>query len=213
MTISVPVRLLLLFTAATVVACVPKLGALVGAPAPAVLPKTELPIGHRQLVFDWELDDRDISGRGEGVARVAGPDSARLDLFLAGGFGSGAAILIGDSLQMAGGGLPRRFIPPPPLLWAAFGRVAVPAEHDTIARVDGELLRVDIGAPPRWRLTFRHDSLVRLERVRNGHIAEWVERNGAAIHYRSEEARRALLLTIKRVQEVPAFDAAIWGPF
>lgn len=212
MPISLPGRLLLLLTATTVVACVPKLGALVGAPAPAVLPRTQLPAGHRQLVFNWELDDREMSGRGEGVARVAGPDSARLDLFLAGGFGSGAAILIGDSLQVPGG-LPRRFIPPPPLLWAALGRVAVPAERDTIARVDGELLRVDIGSPPSWRLTFRHDSLVRLERVRNGRIAEWIERNGAAVHYRSEEARRDLLLTIKRVQEVPAFDAAIWGPF
>lgn len=213
MAISVPARLLLLLTGTSVVACVPKLGALRGAPAPAVLPKTELPVGHRQLVFDWELDDRDMSGRGEGVARIAGPDSARLDLFLAGGFGSGAAVLIGDSLQMPGGGLPRRFVPPPPLMWAALGRVAVPAERDTIARVDGELLRVDIGTPPSWRLTFRHDSLVRLERVRNGRIVEWVERNGATVHYRSEEARRALLLTIKRVQEVPAFDAAIWGPF
>jgi len=99
------------------------------------------------------------------------------------------------------------------MLWAALGRVAVPAEHDTTARVDGELFRIDIGRPPSWRLTFRHDSLVRLERVRNGRIVEWVERDGATVHYRSEEARRALLLTIKRVQEVPAFDAAIWGPF
>ncbi|HEY2855240.1 MAG TPA: hypothetical protein VGJ18_20450 [Gemmatimonadaceae bacterium] len=213
MSISFPVRLLLLFTATAVAACVPKLGALAGAPAPAVLPKTELPAGHRLIVFDWQLDDRDMSGRGEGAARIAGPDSARLDLTLAGGFGSGTAILIGDSLYMPGGGLPRRFIPPPPLMWAALGRVAVPAEHDTTARVDGELLRVDIGSPPSWRLTFRHDSLVRLERVRNGRIAEWIERNGAVAHYRSEEARRDLLLTIKRVQEVPAFDAAIWGPF
>jgi len=213
MTTSVPARLLFLLTAATVVACVPKLGALTGAPTPAVLPRSELPPGHRQLVFDWELDDRELSGRGEGVARIAGPDSARLDLFLAGGFGNGAAILIGDSLHIPGRGMPRRFIPPPPMLWAALGRVAVPAEHDTTARVDGELFRIDIGRPPSWRLTFRHDSLVRLERVRNGRIVEWVERDGATVHYRSEEARRALLLTIKRVQEVPAFDAAIWGPF
>jgi len=195
------------------VGCTPKLRPLIGAPAPAALPRAELPHGHRQIVFDWELEDRELSGRGEGVARVAGPDSARLDLFLAGGFGSGAAVLIADSLQVTGGSLARRLIPPPPLLWAALGRVAIPAVRDTVARVDGELLRVDIGMPASWRLTFRRDSLVRVERVRGGRIIEWVERSGAIVRYRSEEARRALLLTIKRVQEVPPFDASIWGPF
>ncbi len=202
------------FAIATVIAsCAPRLRPLAGAPTVARLPSTQIPPIHRQIVFDWELVDRDVTGRGEGVARVAGPDSARLDLFLAGGFGSGAAILIADSLRMPGSGLPRRFIPPPPLLWAALGRVAIPALRDTTARVDGELLRVDIGKPVGWRLTFRRDSLVRLERIHDGRIAEWVERSGNIVHYRSEEARRALSLTIKRAQEVPPFDASIWGPF
>lgn len=154
-----------------------------------------------------------MTGRGEGVARVAAPDSARIDLFLAGGFGSGAAVLIGDSLRVPGGTMARRFIPPAPLLWATLGRVALPALADTSARVDGELLRVDIGTPPSWRLTFRRDSLIRLERVRDGRIVEWVERSGVTVRYRSEEARRVLLLTIKRAQEVSPFDAAIWRTF
>ncbi|HEY7237077.1 MAG TPA: hypothetical protein VH539_23165 [Gemmatimonadaceae bacterium] len=195
------------------ISCAPALRPLTGAPAPASLPRTELPLGHQKIVFDWELNDRELAGRGEGVARVAGPDSARLDLFLAGGYGGGAAVLIADSLQVTGSSLARRFIPPPPLLWAALGRVAIPAGHDTTARVDGELLRVDIGMPPSWRLTFRRDSLVRVERVRGGRIIEWVERSGAIVRYRSEEARRALKLTVKRVEEVPPFDASIWGPF
>jgi len=192
--------------------CAPRLTALTGALAPKVLPQTQLPLGHTKILFDWQLDDRELSGRGEGVARVAGPDSARLDLFLAGGFGSGAAVLIADSLQVTGGSLARRFIPPPPLLWATLGRVAIPAVHDTVARVDGELLRVDIGMPASWRLTFRRDSLVRLERVRGGRVIEWVERNGSMVRYRSEEARRELSLTVKSVQEVPPFDASIWSP-
>lgn len=213
-TIGVFARALLLIAGLVVVAsCAPRLRPLAGALTIARLPSTEIPPSHRQIVFDWELVDRDVTGRGEGVARVAGPDSARLDLFLAGGFGNGAAILIADSLRTPGSGLPRRFIPPPPLLWAALGRVALPALPDTTARVDGELLRVDIGKPVGWRLTFRRDSLVRLERIRDGRIAEWVERSGNVVHYRSEEARRALSLTIKRAQEVPPFDASIWGPF
>ena len=152
-------------------------------------------------------------GRGEGVARIASPDSVRLDLFLGGGFGSGVAVLIDDSLQVPRGSIVRGLIPPAPLLWAALGRAAVPAFHDTTARVDGELLRVDIGVPPSWRLTFRGDSLLRLERVRGGRIIEWVERAGSVVRYRSEEARRALSLTIKRVQEVQPFEASIWDPF
>jgi hypothetical protein len=207
-------RVVLLITVTIAgVACAPALRPLTGAPAKSALPRAELPPGYRQIVFDWELEDRELSGRGEGVARIAAPDSARLDLFLAGGFGSGAAVLISDSLRVAGGSVARRFIPSPPLLWAALGRLAIPPAPDTTARVDGELLRVDIGKPTSWRLTFRGDSLVRLERVRGGRIVEWVERSGANVRYRSEEARRALSLTIKRVQEVPPFDASIWGLF
>lgn len=193
--------------------CAPSLRPLRGIPAPAVLPATTIPIGHHRVVFDWELQDGDMNARGEGVARVAYPDSARLDLFLSGGFGSGAAVLIDDSLAVAGGNMIRRFIPPPPLLWASLGRAALPPARDTSARVDGELLRVDIGLPVNWRLTFRHDSLLRIERVRDGRIKEWVERSGDTVRYRSEEARRSLLLTIKRTEEVAAFDASIWGPF
>ncbi|HEY2375171.1 MAG TPA: hypothetical protein VGH98_04290 [Gemmatimonadaceae bacterium] len=205
---------LLIATAGIVAGCAaPRLQPLTGAPAPKVLPQAELAPGHRRILFDWQLDDRELSGRGEGIARVASPDSARLDLFLAGGFGSGAAVLIADSLQVTGGSLARRFVPPPALLWATLGRVAIPAVHDTVARVDGELLRVDIGMPASWRLTFRRDSLVRLERVRDGRVIEWVERSGAIVRYRSEEARRGLSLTVKSVQEVPPFDASIWAPF
>jgi hypothetical protein len=196
-----------------VTACAPRLHPLAGAPAPATLPHTELPPVHRRIVFDWELDDRELSGRGEGVARVAPPDSARLDFFLAGGFGSGGAVLLGDSLRLPRGDLGRRFVPSPPLLWAALGRVAVAPLPDTTARVDGPSLAVDIGLPTVWRLTFRGDTLRRMERVGGGHILEWVERSGNVVRYRNEAARRTLVLTIKRVEEVAPFDASIWGPF
>ena len=194
-------------------ACAPRLQPLSGAPVPARVPSGALAPGHRRLLFNWELEDRELAARGEGVARVASPDSARLDLFVSGGFGSGAALLLGDTLRLPGGDLARRFVPPPPLLWATLGRVAIPALKDTAARVDGGLLRVDIGSPVEWRLTFRSDSLVRLERIDGNRVVEWVDRRGDVIRYRNEAAKRALLLTIKRVEEVAPFDAAIWGPF
>jgi hypothetical protein len=200
-------------TLAFVGACAHSLHPLVGTPAPSALPQTAIPLGHHRVLFNWELQDGDVTARGEGVARIAYPDSARLDLFLAGGFGSGAAILIDDSLQVTGGNMVRRFVPPPPLLWATLGRASLPPARDTAARVDGALLRVDIGMPVNWRLTFRRDTLLRVERVRDGRILEWVERSGSSVRYRSEEGRRSLSLTITRAEEVPPFDASTWSPF
>jgi hypothetical protein len=151
-----------------------------------------------------------MSGRGDGVARVAWPDSVRLDFFLAGGFGSGAAVLIGDSLQAPGPDLIRRIVPPPPLLWAALGRVALPNVRDTVIRVQDSTLRADVGQPVAWRLSFHGDTLVRAERVEGNRVLEWVERLGTHIRYRNESSRRSLTLTITRMDEVSDFDASTW---
>jgi hypothetical protein len=200
-------------TLALVAACRPPLVVpLQGAPAPSrALPRGLDPTGHQKLVFKWELRDGDMAARGDGVARIASPDSVRLDFFLGGGFGGGAAVLIGDSLQVPGPDVARRLVPPRALLWAALGRLQLPAERDTIVRVDGDLLRADIGAPIRWRVTFRNDTLSRLERIDGGRIQEWVQRGAdGAVEYRNESSRRTLSLVIQRTDAVPAFDPSIW---
>jgi hypothetical protein len=197
-------------------ACMPRLAPLAGAPVPtSKLQRASLAPGHRKLVFTWELDDREMSGRGDGAARIASPDTARLDFILAGGYGSGAAVLIGDAVQtppnVTGGDLIRRLIPPPPMLWAALGRTALPNLPDTVIRVEGTTLRADVGRPVAWRLTFHGDTLFRAERVDGGRVAEWVERSDSAhIRYRNEGSRRSLKLTITRSDEVPGFDSSIW---
>jgi hypothetical protein len=191
----------------------PRVAPLEGAPAPArSLPGGAAPPGHRKVVFKWEFRDGEMNTRGDGVARIASPDSVRLDFFLGGGFGGGAAVLIGDSLQVPGPETARKLIPPRALLWAALGRLDVPAERDTTVRVDGTLLRADIGAPVRWRVTFRGDTLSRLERVDGGRLQEWVERGAdGAVQYRNESSRRTLTLVIQRTDAVPAFDPSIWS--
>jgi hypothetical protein len=195
-------------------ACVPRLSPLSGAAAPASrLPRPML-TGHQHILFNWELQDRDMVGRGEGVARLAAPDSGRLDFFLAGGFGGGAAVLIGDSLRLpasAVGDLVNRIVPPAPLLWASLGRAALPNLPDTVIRVDGATLRADVGSPVAWRLTFHGDTLVLAERVDGGRVVEWVDRSDPAhVRYRNASARRSLQLTITRTTEVQGFDASIW---
>jgi hypothetical protein len=157
----------------------------------------------------------DMTARGEGAARVASPDSARLDFFLGGGVGGGAAVLLGDELTLSeqGSDLARRVVPPAPLLWATLGRLAVPGVRDTVARRQGDTLRADLGQPVVWRVTLVRDTLRRLERVQEGRVLEWVERagdGGARVRYRHEGARRQLELLVIRTDAVSAFDRAIW---
>jgi hypothetical protein len=194
------------------VGCAPRLKPLVGDLTPVAMPRPEMPRGHHQLFFDWEYADQDMKGNGNGVARVASPDSARLDFFLAGGFIGGNAVLIRDSLQLPGIDMFRRLIPPPPLLWALLGRSAFPVTRDTAVSRDGVLLRADLGKPVQWRATFRSDSLVRLERVDGDRVVEWIEHlPGRRIAYRQESARRSLKLQITMVESVEGFDASIWS--
>jgi hypothetical protein len=192
-------------------ACGPKVGALVGTLAPARLPGTELPPVNQRIRFTWTYADLDLRGRGDGVARVAPPDSVRLDLFLAGGNTGGRAVLIDDELRAPGGRMVRSFLPPPPMLWAALGRLDVPPTADTAIRVDGDTVRADIGRDPRWRVTFVGRDLRRLELIHGDRLQQWVERTpDHKVTYRHLRANRALDLNIVRVDTVPGFDATIW---
>jgi hypothetical protein len=196
-------------------ACAPRLRPLPGATVSPVLPRAELQPGHRRIVFRWELTDADMIARGEGAARIAGPDSVRLDFFLGGGVGGGAAVLIGDELVLQEGAndMIRRLVPTPPLLWASLGRLAIGRPDPVIAAVHGETLQADVGDPVVWRVTFIADTLARLERVERDRVLEWVERSRDArtVRYKHETQRRALELVITSNSAVGAFDPAIWS--
>lgn len=185
---------------------------LAGAPAPVMaLPGSELAPGYRQIVFDWEYEQGDSRMRGEGVVRLAPPDSARLDLFLGGGFGGGAAILVGDQLRAPLVPAAERLIPPPPMMWAALGRLAIPSAADTVVRVDGSTVRADIGAAPVWRVEFHGARLALLARIDDGRVRDLVNRGEREVVYESFAPRSRLTLRIKRDEPVMAFDAKIWN--
>jgi hypothetical protein len=133
-----------------------------------------------------------------------------MDFYLDAGLGGGYAIVIGDSISTPGGDQVRRYLPPVALLWAALGRLAVPALPDTVAKVDEGALRADIGRNPAWRVTFVGDRLSRLERIVDGRRLEWVSRDGADIRYQNERSSRSLTLKISSSNEAPPFDPAIW---
>jgi hypothetical protein len=195
-----------------VLGCAPALKPLTGVAAPnRVLPPVSIPVGHRQVVFKWEFQEGDVAARGDGSVRTASPDSARLDFFLGGGLGAGAAVLIGDSLRSPNPELSKRYIPPTPMMWAALGRLAIPPLPDTVVRVDGDILRADIGRPVQWRVAIRGDTIVSLEHVSGDRIIERVNRGANGIvTYERPGARRRLDLTVLREQP-GSFDASIWS--
>ena len=202
----------LAFAAPVIASCVPKARALPGVPTPAKLPPIEIPHGHTRFVFDWKYEDPDIHASGDGALRAAYPDSARLDLFIGGGMGAGAAVLIGDQLRAPGPDALRRMIPPPPLLWAALGRLAVPGAADTTARLDGDTLRADIGRGNVWRVTIAGGALRRLERISDGRIVQSVVRaDDRHVRYFDAASRRSLELVITSVNSNADFDASIWS--
>lgn len=204
---SIAAALLLLGAAA----CSPRARPLTGTPAPRRVPVAELAPVHRKIVFHWDYSQPELRMRGEGVARIAPPDSARLDFFV-NGQGTGYALLIGDQIRLQSGqGAMRDFLPPAPLLWAALGRLHVPAAPDTTVRVDSDTLRIDIGQQSGWRATFFDEQLRRLELIDDGRIPQWVARPAVGpIRYEQPRLRRTLQLTISRDDTVPGFDASIW---
>lgn len=189
----------------------PRAGPLTGIPVATAIPDTRLRHGYRRLTFDWEYKERVFAGKGQGVARIAPPDSVRIDLFLENGLNAGFVILIADSLAVAQDAA-RRSLPPVPLLWAALGVVRVTAA-DTIARQDGDTLRVEIGREPAWRMAYSATALGRMERIADGRIQQTVERKDSTrVVYRQPAAGKTLVLTIRSFIPETGFDAAIWRP-
>ncbi len=195
----------------TAAGCAPAARPLAGVAAPvAAIPASATLRTPTQVGFRWEFREEQMTIRGEGAARLAPPDSARLDLFLDGGLGGGNAFVIGDTVH-ARIPMGERLIPPAALFWGAVGRLAVPP-GDTTVRVVGDTVHADIaGDRGTFRVAFVRDSLVRLERILDGRVVERVDRAGAVVRYRQLASRRALDLTILRRAVVAPFDADIWS--
>lgn len=215
----------LLLCGSLAVACAPAARPLAGAPTRAVLPPSALPAKPQVLRFNWTYKDETFEANGEGAVRVQSPDRARLDFFLRNGMAGGYAILVGDSLIVPGIDLIKRMLPPTPLLWSSLGRLALPPTPDTIARIDGDTLRADLGSlrgrdasgadGRAWRLAFGGTTLVRTERIEDGKVIEWMSRRRGAdgqwqLQYVHERGKRRLSIAVTDTTTVEGFDDAIW---
>lgn len=212
-----PARVLVLGSLALSACAAPRLAPLVNAAPPAAqsepLPRIPLPVRNQRIVFTWRLQEAELEVRGEGAARIAAPDSARVDLFVAGGLGSGAAWVIGDSMRLDAPDALRRVLPPPAFLWAALGRLAIPPGRDTLVARADSVVTADIGPSPRWRVALRGRRITRLERAEGDRVVDRLERrdDGSLVYFHAP-TRRQLTLSISRVDSVAPFDASIWRP-
>jgi hypothetical protein len=91
------------------------------------------PAGHRTVRFNWRWQDERGSAGGKGSARVAGPDSVRLDMSGPFGAGRSAGVVVGDSaIWTDPPDAIERIVPSYPLMWALFGVARMPSEGSTL---------------------------------------------------------------------------------
>lgn len=173
--------------------------------------------------FRFEFQDKRRRWAGRGTARVAPPDSLRLDYVGPLGLGAGAAVVVGDSTLWAD---PeenfRALVPAVRMLWTALGVVRPPAAHAVVATWQ---------APARtiWRFADAADTLdyVASEEAPRTLAAEW-RREGKVLarsqtdldaQARSTKARvvfpeasARLELTVVSLDTTVAFPPALWRP-
>lgn len=128
-------RRVALYLACSVLACAPRRPAALVPEAAVVVERAQVqrwieasqPAGYRTFRFRWQLqDDRGAAG-GRGTARVAAPDSVRLDVVGPLGAGRGAAVVVGDSARWTDPpDIIERLVPSYPLMWAMFGVERMP---------------------------------------------------------------------------------------
>ncbi|HEU4830004.1 MAG TPA: hypothetical protein VFT04_12490 [Gemmatimonadales bacterium] len=117
------------------------------------------PAGHRTVRFRWQLqDDRGAAG-GRGTARIAAPDSVRLDVVGPLGAGRGAAVVVGDSARWTDPpDIIERLVPSYPLMWAMFGVERMPPS-------DAALRGSSDSAGTAWQWAAGSDTVTYLRRI------------------------------------------------
>jgi hypothetical protein len=99
--------------------------------------RSTLPRTPMLIRFRWHFQDERVKYAGRGTVRIAPPDSLRFDFAGPLNLGSGAAVIIGDSVAWADPEKNfRSLVPAVPMLWAAFTLVRPPAEGATVLRAE-----------------------------------------------------------------------------
>ena len=138
--------------------------------------RSTLPPAPTLIRFRWRYQDERVKYAGRGSARIAPPDSLRFDYAGPLGLGSGAAVIIGDSVAWADPEKDfRSLVPAIPMLWAALGMVQPPSEDAAVFGTTGRV----------WRFAQQDDTLdfVAADSVLE---AEWRRRGKMVARSRSQ---------------------------
>ena len=191
--------------------------------------QTTLPRTPTLIRFRWRYQDERVKYAGRGTVRIAPPDSLRFDYAGPLGLGSGAAVVIGDSVLWAD---PeenfRSLVPAIPMLWAAFAMVRPPADD---ANVLGARLVDSLSHKRRvvWRFAQPQDTLDYMVTDSAGREsmleAEWRRRGKMVARSRSRldameraasarvdfaEASARFELTVVSVDTAAVIAPAVW---
>lgn len=172
-----------------------------------------------QAVFDWVILDGGARFTGSGVARIAPPYRARLDLFGPRGDGYLSAAAIGDEIRLPPG-TPSVPLPPPALMWAVLGVVSPPSAAVLVGtRVEDDRteLHYDVdGSRLRYTLVAGR---VRSARWQGGGRQMALELTGSAEHglprsalYRDASGGTEMKLDLEKVDHVESFPPDTWIP-
>ncbi len=169
-------------------------------------------------LFGWSLQEPDGRFSGRGSTRSEPPLRARLDLFGPRGEGYLSAALVDLELRLPPGTQDTP-LPPPTLLWAAFGVFRPPVDAQlTGSAKQGPTLRLDYArGQERWNFQFQEGRLRSVEWIGPDNGRRTVQLEAGSQHhipreavYRDWLAFRELRLTLEEVTETNGFPADTW---
>lgn len=180
------------------------------------------PSGHLAHRFRWQVQDDRGSAGGRGTARVARPDSLRLDVVGPLGSGRGAGVVVGDSAQWAEPpDVLERLIVNYPLMWAMLGVMREPPAGAVLRGArDEEAVRWEwaLGADT---VAYRWDSVAgqlaaqaRSSGVLVGRVETSINAEGRPTSSRLTVPRPATRISLTFTETTPAasFSPDLWAP-
>jgi hypothetical protein len=178
-----------------------------------------VPAGSELLSLRWRFRDAEQGVSGRGAARVAPPDSLRVDVRGPLGFGRGTLVLAGPTAWADPEGLVRQLLPSRFLIWAMLGVVQAPDSAERFeAGGDGprRWLRVVEAGAVVTTFELHGDTLVGVVRTRGdrmvGRLALVRGGDGRVRHATAEDLERhaRLEFDIDTRAPVGAFPAEVW---
>jgi hypothetical protein len=183
--------------------------------------RTTIPAGRVVIRFRWRYEDGRVKYAGRGTARIAPPDSLRFDYAGPFGLGSGAAVVIGDTVAWADPAANfRSLVPAIPMLWASLGTVRPPGDSAAVGGGDGPRRAI-------WRFAQEGDTLDYVATAGADRMleAEWRRDGGVVARSRTRldsqgrpvgaridfpEAASRFELTVVGVDTAAVFPPALW---